>query len=821
MFDCFEFFKDIGRICGDIHFEIVYSKNWPFLAVAIDDVFHIYSAEELKLTQISTPHSQKITHIAANSNVVFTTTNSTLRATDIKDNEYDEIQLQQPPTNLISLDPYVVISQGTTFTCYSDELKEIFKIDVGKEITTVMHPYTYVNKLIVATSDGQYSLWNIKSQMCIYNFSGFGSIVKRIQQSPNPDVMAFALYDGRLVFHNVRQDETLFTFQMPAPITDFSFRIDGPPHIAVGMENGKLLVWDLNLKQIIASKSHCHNNSITSVSFMKTNLLITGSSDNSIKQWIADDETEDLLRIYRSRVGHETPPVAVSFVEVNGSTNIVTASGTSTIISANPIIETTSSIISTAPLNRKHLSNPIQSISTTNAQRYASIASQHVDGTLVFLWDIENSRFARKALTAMPKNGSRIESNQTITFADFNGEIKATCTYLTPCGNFGIVGTDAGTVEVFVTQSARHKGSIETKHDSRVVFVYSDSLNQHIISGAEDGTIYFHNFDELTFEGSINLESPITKMAPHPNSHLLAITANEKVYIVDVISKLIARIFEINGTSLCFSNDGKYLIISSFENVYLFDMMTASLIQSVKIPYPITGIAAHPKENLIATIHENNLSTKLWYFRPEKIISSESLNEIEIAKQEGLIIYSEQPTIKMKNVINPPTDPLKFSKTKIIVPFFLSASTNLALPNLETEENMTLDKDVMPSSEFVKQLIIDNEKDDFNDSINLMINMNHDAINLEISGLHVNGDCDERVLFMKMLIFGLNQRNNFEMIQALLSVFLNEFGAMILKNPNLKQLLNEVKEAQEDAIRYLEDNINYSLYLIQMINRIQ
>ena len=103
MLNCCDFYKDIGYICGDVRFGITYAGNWPFLAVPVDNSFHIYSAEELKLTYVSEPHSGKIRHIAADAGYVYTATNSKLRATNYTTNNFCEIDLEEPITNLLCL----------------------------------------------------------------------------------------------------------------------------------------------------------------------------------------------------------------------------------------------------------------------------------------------------------------------------------------------------------------------------------------------------------------------------------------------------------------------------------------------------------------------------------------------------------------------------------------------------------------------------------------------------------------------------------------------------------------------------------------------
>jgi U3 small nucleolar RNA-associated protein 21 len=121
----------------------------------------------------------------------------------------------------------------------------------------------------------------------------------------------------------------------------------------------------------------------------------------------------------------------------------------------------------------------------------------------------------------------------------------------------------------------------------------------------------------------------------------------------------------------------------------------------------------------------------------------------------------------------------------------------------------------------VAQLIKDHEGGDFASSIELLIGMNHDQVAIEISGLAVSDDHDERMLFMDLIEFGLRSRRDFEMVQGFIHVFLNAFGAKILQNAPLKARLAELKTLQSEAIRFMEQDLSHAMYLIEMINRIQ
>lgn len=112
--------------------------------------------------------------------------------------------------------------------------------------TIVMHPNTYLNKVLVGSEEGSLALYNLRTQVTqlflfclfssdftnityhqklVYSFAGWGSRVTCITQSPAVDVVAIGLADGRIIVHNLKVDKTLMTFlQAEGGITSLSFR---------------------------------------------------------------------------------------------------------------------------------------------------------------------------------------------------------------------------------------------------------------------------------------------------------------------------------------------------------------------------------------------------------------------------------------------------------------------------------------------------------------------------------------------------------------------------------------------------------------------
>lgn len=244
----------------------------------------------------------------------------------------------------------------------------------------------------------------------------------------------------------------------------------------------------------------------------------------------------------------------------------------------------------------------------------------------------------------------------------------------------------------------------------------------------------------------------------------------------------------------------------------------------------IVGIAADPKSDLIATIHLNSVATKLWYFRPSRISSLESMKRLDEIEQEGLAVFSNQPQLKMRNLLNPPKDPLKFAKTKIVVPFFLQQTTMVGKvieKEAENVENMLkqLHEDVAPQTEFVQLMVKESLQDQpsFDESLNQLINMEYDQIALEISALRVDveKDVDERLVFVNLLIYALKKRKEFDIVQTIMKAFLDEYGVKILEDRRLKNAIKELRDVQKEVIEFLDTDVSYSQYLVRLINRIQ
>ena len=77
-------------------------------------------------------------------------------------------------------------------------------VPLHTSVSAILHPSTYMNKILLGSHQGKLQLWNIKSNKLIYAFDGFGAGVTVLAQAPAIDVAAIGLADGRIVIHNLR-----------------------------------------------------------------------------------------------------------------------------------------------------------------------------------------------------------------------------------------------------------------------------------------------------------------------------------------------------------------------------------------------------------------------------------------------------------------------------------------------------------------------------------------------------------------------------------------------------------------------------------------
>lgn len=200
------------------------------------------------------------------------------------------------------------------------DLASTIEFDKGFTATSVLHPATYLNKVLVASSQGDMQLWNIQSKQCIYKYESTqlisapatpllgqkhqpGSAIICMTQSPAIDVVGLGFASGEISVYDVRADERLMRmFMEGGSVRSLGFRtgtssltlrgmfeanvrLDGHPILASASSAGHIALWDLNSGgRLLHMIRGAHDGAVTHVEWVPGQpLLISSGEDNSVK----------------------------------------------------------------------------------------------------------------------------------------------------------------------------------------------------------------------------------------------------------------------------------------------------------------------------------------------------------------------------------------------------------------------------------------------------------------------------------------------------------------------------------------------------------
>jgi len=467
--------------------------------------FHTYSSDRLQLLSVSPQHESDITCLAADSYLVYTSCGSQIyawrRGVELKhtycSNHTSSIKLLFPfVEHLISIDDL------GTLKVWDVKIESVYKeIQLNITATTICHPPTYTNKILIGSVEGKLQLWNIKTGCLIYEFEGWNNCVSSLDPAPALNVVAIGFKSGKIILHNLKYNISNMTFiQEWGSVTRISFLIKRQLMIS-GSSNGTIVVWNLEEGKLDSLIVKAHQGSISGLQCLPEEpLLVTSSSDNSLKMW-RFDSSDGSGSLFKIREGHFKPPVSIRFHGKDGA-NILSAGNDSSLRVFSTVTEIANKSFGRASYNRtisKKRGNkwsdplimpPISSFTseTTRDKEWDSILAVHTGIPTVTTWSFNNSKMGKHKLCH-----KRFQQNNK------QKTISATCVYLTHCGNFSVIGYSSGHIDKYNIQSGLHRGTFgnPTAH-TFVRGVYVNILNQIMISGGSDTFLKFWNFKNLS-----------------------------------------------------------------------------------------------------------------------------------------------------------------------------------------------------------------------------------------------------------------------------------------------------------------------------------
>lgn len=527
------------------------------------------------------------------------------------------------------------------------------------QVTALMHPDTYLNKILIGTAQGEMQLWNLKSNKRVYRFKGWGSAVTCIEQSSVVDVVAIGLDDGRILLHNLKLDKTLFEFTQASSaasaVTTLSFRSDaGYPYLVSGSKAGTIAVWNLETRALVSLMRNCHDGGpITRAYFFPGEpLLLTSGTDNALNVWIFD-QPDGSARLLRNRAGHAQPPTKIRFCGT--SSNILSGSQDRTFRYFSTVRDQR-----TREMSQGHFQ------SKTNNKAYLGDAPPKLPPMIDFCFNIAKQREWDNVVSCHRGSNVAVTWNrQNFVIGKYRLQSHApnqsniTSVSISACGNYALLGAQSGHIDKFNIQSGIHRGAFPDykllgkreantmRHTAAVTGIVVDAVNCYAMSGALDGFVKFWNFSDGVLHKQVDLGSPITMLSLAKESSLLAVVTDDFViHVFDIDTQVCVR--RLNGhtasiNDLCFSSDGRWIVSASSDaSMRVWDLPTGHCVDWVSMASPVVSLSMSPRGDFLATAHVDSRGIFLWanqnYFSNLFLqpVSSPHPVQIDMPEIEGL-----------------------------------------------------------------------------------------------------------------------------------------------------------------------------------------
>lgn len=623
----FEPFRAIGYITSTVPFSVQRLGTETFVTVSVGKAWQIYNCAKLNLVLVGPQLPKKIRALASYRDYTFAAYGNDI-AVFKRAHQVATWSRHNAKVNLLLLFGEQILSIDVggnmfmwAFKGIQQNLAPIGHVMLEDKFSPscIMHPDTYLNKVILGSEEGSLQLWNISTKKKLYEFKGWKSSICCCVSSPALDVVAVGCADGTIHIHNIRYDEEIVTFSHSTrgAVTALSFSTDGQPLVASGGSSGVISIWNLEKRRLQSVIREAHDSSIISLHFFANEpVLMSSSADNSIKMWIFDTSDGD-PRLLRFRSGHSAPPLCISFY-ANG--RHVLSAGQDRAFRLFSVIQDQQS----RELSQRHVTKRAKKLRVKEEEiklkpviafdfaeirerDWCNVVTCHMDTAQAYVWRLQNFVLGEHILKPCPENQSPVKA----------------CA-ISACGNFAVLGTAGGWIERFNLQSGISRGSYvdlserrSCAHDGEVVGVACDSTNTLMISAGYHGDIKVWDFKGRELKSRWEIGCAVVKIVYHRSNGLLATATDDLVIrLFDVVALRMVRKFEGHidrVTDLCFSEDGKWLLTSSMDGTLrIWDVILARQIDAIHVDVSVTALSLSPNMDVLATTHVDQNGVYLW-----------------------------------------------------------------------------------------------------------------------------------------------------------------------------------------------------------------
>ncbi|KAJ1990888.1 DNA-directed DNA polymerase alpha catalytic subunit pol1 [Dimargaris cristalligena] len=613
----FQPFRSIGLITTDVPVVVYIKSRAPRIMASLGTSFQVYLQKNMSTEGCSTALEHPITSMTGTDFTTFVTSGNQV----VKFQKYREQARTLVPAgarghthpntylfNVMLLGSQVMaLSVGGSLPIWNHgTLEEFTTLDFDTRTfhpTFMMHPTTYLNKIVLGSKQGSLQIWNIKTRRMVYEIASMGAAVTRIEQAPAVDVVAVGLADGSIIIHNLRLDKRIVRFQQNGRVTSIAFRTDeGHHHMVTGDENGNITVWDLANKRLFYQLDRAHGSAVSSLYFMPGEpLLISNSGDNSIKTWVFD-KVDSTPRLMIELAGNERPPTNIQFYGAS-STHLLTTGPdralrlfvTNRAVMAQELSQTKSQ----KGASQSGRLPPIVQMASSSVREldWSNVVTCHQNMLGARLWSTHLSRL--EPMVLRPKAASQVKA---VTMSH--------------CGNFALLGQENGTVSQFNVQSGILRREFKA-HTAAVTGIACDNRNRQIVSASLDGQVAFWNMTTGELNHITSCGAAIAKVVYHyENGLVVAICDDYTIRVLDTETYRVVRKIDCDRLRIfdaAISPDGRWVVAALQDSTLrTWDLPTGHMIDWFRVSEMPTSVTFSPLGDLLATTHVDQKGVSIW-----------------------------------------------------------------------------------------------------------------------------------------------------------------------------------------------------------------
>ncbi|PVV00597.1 hypothetical protein BB560_005016 [Smittium megazygosporum] len=606
-------FRTIGQVSNAVPHAIQFRGQNAMITTCIGNSFNIYDIETLNLLFVGPQFKSQIDSIVSIKNLAYVAVGNSVFETQRGKITF-EFTLSDSDSIfhlLIYGDLLVGLSSENSIYVWTLKNRELYtKIDFNKEefeLTCAIHPSTYLDKILVASKQGSFRVINIKTRSQLFQSKNYGSPITTIEQSPALDIVAVGFLDGSIKLINIKADSEVLSFSQDGKVGSISFRtdLDNQAMMASSNLDGDIAIWNLEKRNLVCLLKRAHDGQIGKLSFLNNQpLLLTTGEDNKIIEWIFDnynDGESSFPRILRHRSGHFANPIKIRFYGQDGKR--ILSAGRDHTLRLFSIIRDSQNVELSQRLgqNRNSRESRLPIISSFASEEirqreWDNIITSHNAHSFASTWSMATKAIGKHEFIAKDKSIIKVA--------------------ISPCGNFGYVGTLTGIVEMFNMQSGLSR-RVFSGHSKSITGIQTDQNNRLVYTSSLDKKIIFFKHKDASIHNTIHLDCTPTGILLHRNSDLLAVICDDfKIRVFDAENGTMVRIFSGHRnriTDIAFSPDGRWLVSSSLDStIRTWDLPSGNLVDIFRTTSVPISIAFSPSFDFLVSCHPDRLGLCLW-----------------------------------------------------------------------------------------------------------------------------------------------------------------------------------------------------------------